>query len=104
MTDITVKPDDIHLGTVRSLMLQQLMALRAAKPGNALNDELKRSKGVSELSQVLINSARVEVDFLAVTKGEGSGFLGRPEEEGSTTRLPGNANGIASITQHRLGR
>lgn len=60
-----------HIDQVRQLMLEQLKALRAAKPGDDLSDELKRSKGVSELAQTMINSAKVEVDYLAVIEGDG---------------------------------
>jgi hypothetical protein len=38
--------------------------------------DVDRAKAVSEAAQTVINSARVEVDFLRVTGGlEGSGFI-----------------------------
>ena len=37
--------------------------------------ELDRAKIVAEVAQVLINSAKVEVDFMKVTGGLGSGFI-----------------------------
>lgn len=38
--------------------------------------DIKRAKAVSNAAQAIINSAKVEVDFLKVTGGvEGSGFI-----------------------------
>jgi hypothetical protein len=39
-----------HIDQVRAVMLEQLRALRSATGGEALQEELKRSKGISELS------------------------------------------------------
>lgn len=49
---------------------------------------LDRAKTVAELTQVVVNSARVEVDFIRATngKGIGSGFLG--EQPNGTPELP----------------
>jgi len=47
----------------------------------ALQDEdnpmaIDRAKAISQMAQVIINSAKVEVDFLKVTGGiEGTGFI-----------------------------
>lgn len=70
-----------HIDQVRQLMLDQLKALRAAPAGPELYDELKRSRGVSELSQTIINSAKVEVEYLAVIHGDGEvPFLAAPDD------------------------
>ena len=37
--------------------------------------DIEKAKTISELSQVIINSTKVEVDFLKVVKGTGSGFF-----------------------------
>lgn len=64
-------PEDMnnHINTVRALMLEQLRALRTAPAGTELAEELKRSKGVSELSQTIINS-------VTVSKGASNGYTG----------------------------
>lgn len=99
-------PDDNHISTVRALMIEQLRALRTAAPGADLEVELKRAKGVSEVAQTIINSAKVEVDFLAATNQDESTFLKSAEEgksvEKGTSLLPGPGNGITSITRHRM--
>lgn len=58
--------------------------------------DIKKAKVISDLSQVMVNSAKVEVDHARVTGSKGSGFLeaGEPREP-----LP---NGITGIRQHRL--
>lgn len=87
------------IDTVRALMIEQLRALRAATPEN-LQAELQRAKGMSEVTQTLVNSAKVEVEYLQATEQEGSTFLGLPP--GGKTTLPGPGNGITSITRHRM--
>lgn len=79
-----------HITQIRQLMLEQLRALRTAAPGDDLATEIKRSKGVSELASVMIDSARVEVEYLAVIEGDGEvPFLAAPDDEGITKpRLP----------------
>ena len=98
----------VNLGTVRRLMLEQLVALRAAPLGDALAQELRRSKGVGELGAVLIDSGRVEVEFLTATGQDGSGFLGVADgaDAGAPrlTTTAGGGNGISSITKHRMGK
>jgi hypothetical protein len=72
-----------HIIQVRQLMLEQLRALRTAAAGDDLATELKRSKGVSELASVMIDSARVEVQYLAVIEGDGEvPFLAAPDDAG----------------------
>jgi hypothetical protein len=94
------------MNTVRALMIEQLRALKGASP-EQLKTELQRAKGMAEVTQTLVNSAKVEVDFLVATKQESAGlpFLGIEGESPmpSTTTRPGPGNGITSITQHRMG-
>jgi hypothetical protein len=44
-----------------------------ADPDNPM--DIERARAISEIGQVLINSAKVEVDFIKVTGGQGTGFL-----------------------------
>ena len=54
---------------------------------------LDKAKMISDLSQVMVNSAKVEVDFIKASNGTGSGFL-----EAEKPLPPG----ITGITQHRI--
>ncbi len=48
----------------------------AKDPSKAL--DLERCKVVADLSQVLINTAKAEVEFLKVSGGKSTGFLEAP--------------------------
>ncbi|OJA66548.1 hypothetical protein BGV71_31695 [Burkholderia ubonensis] len=79
-----------------------------------LNDERKpmdieRAKVVADVAQVIINSAKVEVEFLRVTKGKGTGFIpdllpganpSAGDDTGNASTSPEPQNGIVSITRH----
>lgn len=61
--------------------------------------DIDRAKAVSEVAQVIINSAKVEVDFAKATGASiGGGFL-TPNEVATPGTLP---NGIIGIRQHRI--
>lgn len=87
-----------HISDIRIIMAEQLRALRNASP-EALESELKRSKAVSELSQTMINSAKVEIHYLEVTKQNCSPFLEVPPTV-HTGNLPAPA---APQLQNSLG-
>lgn len=40
--------------------------------------ELDRAKAIADVAQVIINSAKVEVDFIEATGGKGTGFVEQP--------------------------
>jgi hypothetical protein len=50
--------------------------------------ELERAKAIAEVAQTLINSAKVEVEFLEVTGGNGSGFIPQEEVTGPRPAAP----------------
>jgi hypothetical protein len=55
--------------------------------------DIETAKAVSDIAQVIVNTAKVEVDYVKASGAKGSGFLeGAPE-------LP---PGITGITQHRM--
>lgn len=37
--------------------------------------DLETAKAIKDVGQVIVNSAKVEVDFVKVTEGRGSGFI-----------------------------
>lgn len=77
MTTNTMTTTAPHISDIRIIMLEQMKALRSAAP-DAVEVELKRSKAISELGQTMINSAKVEIDYLEVTKQQCSPFLEVP--------------------------
>jgi hypothetical protein len=61
--------------------MAQLRALREATP-DKLAEEIRRAKAVNETAQTIVNTARVEVDYIAAIKGgASSSFIESPEEE-----------------------
>lgn len=102
---MTTNAQSNHISTVRQHMLDQLHDLRTAKPGEALDAEIRRAKGISDLAQTVINSAKVEVDYLQATGQPSTPFLEvSPDAPYITQGKPNGepANGITSITKHRL--
>jgi hypothetical protein len=63
--------------------------------------EIKRALAIKEVAGALIDTARVENDYLKITHQDRSAFL-EPTASADTTRLPGPGNGITSIVQHKL--
>jgi hypothetical protein len=55
--------------------------------------DIERAKVIGDLSQVMVNTAKVEVEYAKATGSKGSGFLEEPEP------MP---PGITGIRQHRL--
>lgn len=71
---------------------------------------LEKAKTIGELSQVIVNSAKMEVEFIKATNGKGqaSGFLGsQPKDEGAEepAALPPPGvlpAGFVGVTTHRI--
>jgi hypothetical protein len=107
-----VAEDANHISTVRKHLLDQMRALRNATTPEEMEREIGRSKGISELAQAVVNTAKVEVDYLKATGQSSTPFLEVPPDRpyigagGSGThdvqRLPAPGNGISSITRHRM--
>jgi hypothetical protein len=70
-----------HISDVRSALMAQLRALREATP-DKLADEIRRAKAVNETAQTIVNTARVEVDYInAINGGASAPFIEAPEDD-----------------------
>lgn len=90
-----------HISTVRQHLLDTLADLR--DPANAMS--VDRARAIGQIASVLVDTARVEVDYLKATGQASTPFLEVPPDQiagPATTQHPGNIQGIASITRHRL--
>jgi len=97
MSDSTPKP---HIDLVREKLMDTLTSL--CDRTNPM--EIKRALAVRDVACALIDSARVENDYLKLSKQTQSAFLERKEEPSSTTRLPGPpGSGIEAVTRHLMG-
>lgn len=67
--------------------------------------DLERAKATCEVAQTIINGAKVQVDYLRVTKGGSSPFLEPPPALPTTiTEKPAEpGNGIVGVTRHLIG-
>lgn len=83
-----MKQNNKTIEDLRSVLFETIAAVRDGSM------PLDRAKTVSDLAQVMVNSAKVEVEFVKATSSDGSGFMDRPAEE-----LP---QGITGSTVHRM--
>lgn len=82
-----------HINQLREHLLETLAALRNRE--NPMEPD--RARAVAQVATVVVDSARVEVEYLKATGQERAGFLDSNEPE----KLP---DGITNITRHRIGR
>jgi hypothetical protein len=75
-----------HITQLRQHLLDTLADLRNRE--NPMEPD--RARAVAQVASVLVDTAKVEVDYLKATDQDRSTFLEEP------------ANGITSITRHRL--
>lgn len=76
-----------NIADLRELLFEAIEGVKSGKL------DIEKAKVIGDLSQVMVNTAKVEVEFAKATGQKGSGFLAAPEQ------LP---PGITGITQHRL--
>lgn len=79
--------------TIEDLRRRLFETIDGVKAGTVSVDQ---AKTISELSQVIVNTAKVEVDYLRATDGGESEFISTAI---GAKNLP---SGITGIVQHRL--
>lgn len=98
----TEQTNDPHITQVRKHLMDTLADLRNRE--NPM--DISRAKAIAEVASVLVDTARVENDYLKITDQNRSNFLEIPPDASvahlGTTVVPGDRNGITSITTHRL--
>ncbi len=78
---------------ITELRAQLFATLAGVKDGTV---DLDRARAVNEIGKTIVDTARVEVDYLKATGGGESSFL-------DTTIGSGNLpNGITGVVRHRL--
>ena len=67
--------------------------------------DIERAKAVSDVAQVIINSAKVEVEHMKIAGGSGSGFI-VPADGSGAARAGQTATGTlthqSGVTTHKL--
>ncbi|GKT22541.1 hypothetical protein [Acidovorax sp. SUPP3334] len=89
-----------HISQLRQHLLDTLADLRDRdKPM-----EPDRARAVAQVASVLVDTAKVEVEYLKATGQERAGFLEEPPTA-TTAALPDGSpfpNGITAVTRHAL--
>jgi hypothetical protein len=92
--------------TIETLRAHLFNALEGVKQGTL---DLERARAVNELAKTIVDTARVEVDYLKAIDGDQSTFMegatgpALPDHSTTTTTNPAQLpNGISSITRHTL--
>lgn len=86
-----------NISTVRQHLLDTLADLR--NRDNPM--EVERARAVADVARVLVDSAKVEVDFIKASGATGSEFLMQPEIKVTSVEA-GLPPGITGIRRHTL--
>lgn len=84
--------------TINDLRDHLFAALEGLRKGDM---DIERARAIGEVAQVVINSAKVEVQHMHATGGRGSGFIDAAPALPSGTEIVKQAPGVR-ITRHRL--
>jgi len=63
--------------------------------------DIDKARAINEIGKTIVDTAKVEVDYLRATGGEESTFIAQSGDDGKPPALP---DGITAITKHRIGR
>lgn len=83
-----------HIEDLRTALLATLADLRNREQPM----DIDRARAVAQVASVLVDTARVENEYLKITGQDRSEFIGQPDD--AHRALP---NGITAITRHRIG-
>lgn len=93
------------IDNLRDIMFDCLQQLKAKD--NPM--EIDRAIAMTKVADVIVNSAKVEVDHMRITGGHGSGFIPVQSVDRTRPQLPGETysektgNGIKTVTDLGLG-
>jgi hypothetical protein len=95
--------DTAPANNIETLRNHLFAALEGVKKGEL---DLDRARAVNELAKTIVDTARVEVDFIRATDGTESAFLTNGQAAPNPKPQLANAqplpNGIVGITRHAL--
>lgn len=81
-----------NINGLRGMLFETLRDLREGKI------DIDKAKAINDTAQTIINSAKVEVDYIRITGAQTSnGFI-----EGGAAKQDALPLGIVSVRQHRL--
>jgi hypothetical protein len=86
--------------TIEDLRRHLFDAIAGVKDGSV---SIEKAKTISELSQVIVNTAKVEVDYVRANNGGKSRFIGISEDKGQPASSKALPNGITGVRRHLIG-
>lgn len=86
-SDTEIPSNQEHISDVRALLIEQLRTLKSA-PLDKVAEEIKRARSMSELAQVIVNSAKVEVEYIEAVKGASESTFLQEREQEHVPRIP----------------
>ena len=87
-----------HINQLRDHLMQTLAALRDRD--NPMEPD--RARAVAQVASVLVDTAKVEVDYLKATNQDRSTFLEEPSTVPELGNDPSAHNPFPQVTRHRL--
>jgi len=93
--------------TIDDLRAALFDTIRGVRDGSL---PLEQAKAIAELSQTMINAAKVQVEYLRVVEGRKADFFepvdDRPAQPPGRLAHDGQKppNGVAAVTRHLMGR
>ncbi|MCE1194080.1 MAG: hypothetical protein LWW96_18185 [Acidovorax sp.] len=107
MSTVTNTNADPHISQLRKHLLDTLSDLRSRE--NPMDPH--RARAIAEVASVLVDTAKVEVDYLRATNQTRAGFLEEPAQittGSTTTTITPSANnpfppGITGVRRHSMG-
>ena len=104
-TSSAAAPAAPHMNTVRQHLLDTLADLRNRdKPM-----EIDRARAVAQIASVLVDTAKVEIDYLKATGQDHTSFLEQPADLLGLGNTPGSGYSggtvqrLPGVTKHRMG-
>lgn len=88
-----------HINAVRQALLDTLSDLRNKEAPM----DIERAKAVATVASVLVDTAKVENEYLKITGQDRSNFIETPDEE--VPRMTGSASpfpGLSGVIRHRI--
>lgn len=86
--------------SIEDLRATLFATLAGVKDGTV---SLDKARSINEISKTIIDTAKVEVDYIRAMEGEGHSAFIQPDKGTSRPALAGESlNGIRSITRHVL--
>ena len=98
MTTTTITQASPHIAQVRQSLLDTLADLRSRT--NPM--DIERARAVAQVASVLVDTAKVENEYLKITGADRSDFLEQAPDAPRITTVASPFPQVGNVTRHRL--